>query len=267
MNHPLSQVCCLLSCVFWIAGCEQPQPSDPVDDVLLQGVKLGDLQPHEKSQSSEPQLSFSVLTYELDAASMDSLSRVYRLLSKWGIQYEDKTAFDANGFAVGLGMPQSGAEVARTLTEIGAKRVAQSRVGTPAGAHEVLSAAAVAPQTLWFPKSHRTLGGATLSAGQLGWIFSAQKDPNRDSVLTVQAEPAFWEQGLTDLRLLAGKVPFEFKTFDVGRFQIELRQGQFFVLGPAGAILTQQTLNQLLFATPKQDKGRLLLVIVDKVGN
>ena len=267
MNHPLSRIYCLLCCLFFAAGCEQPQPSNSADDVSLNGITLSDLQASGKTQTTEPQLAFSVLTYELDAASMDSLSKVYRLLSKWGIQYEDKTAFDANGFAVGLGMPQKGAEVVRALAEIGARRITQSQVATPAGSHEVLSATAVEPQTLWFPKSHRTLGGATLSGGQLGWIFSAEKDPNRDLVLTVQAQPAFWEQGMSDLRLLAGKVPFKFKTFDVGRFQIELRQGQFFVLGPNGAILTQQTLNQLLFADPRHDKGRLLVVIVEKVGN
>ena len=252
--------------MVFLVGCEQPQTNAPNEHASVQGIKLSDLQPSENIAFSKPEISFTVLTYELDSASMTQLSKVYRVLSKWGIEYEDKTAFDANGFTVGVGMPQKGSQVAKLLTDIGARRIAQARLSVPSQSHEVLTSAAVSSQSLLFPKSHRTLGSARIQSGKIGWIISAQKDSVRESILSVTTQPAFWEPNMADLRLLEGQAPFQYQTFSVGRFQIELREGQFFVLGPSGTILNQQTLSRLLFSTAEGEKGRLLVVIVEKAG-
>lgn len=263
MNHYFWKVCCVLICL-WAGGCEQP--GGIADHTSLEGIKLSDLQATQESFPTQTMLSFSVLTYELDTASLDSLSRVFRLLVRWGIDYEDKTAFDSNGFAVGTAATQKASEVAQALTEMGAERVFQGRVNMPSGAHEVITSRSVEPQSLLFPMSHGSLGVAKVGAGYLGWIFSAVPDPTDSTMLKVRVEPAFWEKGMADLRLLTGKVPFKFKTFDVGRFEMELRERQFFVLGPVGSILSDQTLNRLLFVRPGQDKARVFIVIVQEAG-
>lgn len=267
MNCHFLRVCFLVCGVFIACGCQEPRANRSGGDASIEGLTLADLQPHQSQQAnSEFRLSISVLTYQLDVDSLDQLSRVYRVLSKRGIDYENKSAFNANGFSVGLGMHQKGGEVARALTEIGAAQTGHARVTIPTETHEAIFSVPVPPQSMTFPMSHRTRGGVTLGAGQLGWIFSAQKDPTAPGILAVQVEPAFWEQGLADLRLLSGEVPLQFKTFDVGRFYIKLQPGQFFVLGPAGAILRQQTLSQKLFTGSERDRGQVFVVILQKAG-
>ncbi len=243
-----------------LLGCIEPEAGNQIADPSLRGLKFTDLQSHTPAAPSEPQLSFTVLTYELDNASLNSLSKVFRRLTRHDIRYDNKTAFDANGFAVGSAAGQRTSEVARALKEIGAERVKQGRVIVPRGAYEFLTEIPMDAQSMRFPTSHRTVGQVSLDKGKLGWLLSVKHDESEQKSALVQLEPAFWKEGMSDLRLLSGKVPYKYQTFDVGRATLEMQPGQLCVLAPAGVILQQQTLCRRLFAGNEQTTTFLVIL-------
>lgn len=265
MNAILSRICFVFLCLLGMSGCA-PQENEPPADPSLRGLKLSDLQPSASSVLPETRLNFTVLTYELDNASLDRISGVFRRLIWRDITYADKTAFDANGFIIGWGPHARGSQVAKELDDIGARQTRRSRMVITPETHEVLSDDPVEAHTLVFPTSHKSIGKVSVPAGRLGWLLSAQLDPQWPQEVSVQFEPAFWSNNLTDLRVLAGKVPFKYQTFAVGRARLKLQPGQLCVLAPAGTILQPQTLSRMLFEV-NSEKTRLFVVILDKVGN
>lgn len=265
MSSFLLRISFLTVCLASLVGCLEPQAGDRMRDPALEGVKFTDLQSSVRAAQSDPQLSFTVLTYELDDASLNSLSKVFRRLTRREIRYDNKTAFDANGFAVGWASGPKTSEVARTLTEIGAKRTRQSRFIIPPGAYEFICERPIDAQSMRFPTSHRTIGQVSLDMGKLGWLISVKHDDPGQTAVQVQLEPAFWKEGMSDLRLMSGKVPYKYQTFDVGRLTLEMQLGQLCVLAPAGAILQQQTLCRRLFAGEEQ-KTTFLVILFNGAG-
>lgn len=249
-----------------MAGCAEPPTNDRMAGSSLQGVKITDLQSSEPATRIETQFAFSILVYDLDKSSLDQVSNVFRALNRRQIQYADKTAFDANGFAVGWAVHEKGAQVAQALTGIGAKRIHQRRLVIPKNTHETIWADPIEAQMITFPTSHRTIGRVALGKGRMGWLVSPTFDPDQRQLALIQLEPAFWNEDMTDLRVLEGKVPYKYQTFQAGRFSLALEPGDFCVLAPAGTILQQQTLSRLLFEV-NREKTRLFVIVLEKAGN
>ncbi|MHC4552958.1 MAG: hypothetical protein ACYSUT_09380 [Planctomycetota bacterium] len=227
---------------------------------------MSDLQPSQSAPPSETQFIFSILTYELDNSSRDQLSMVFRWLSRRQIQYADKAAFDANGFTAAWAGHEKGTKVAQALAAIGAQRVRHGRLITSADMHETIWDEPIEAQTITFPISHRRTGRVSLGQGRLGWLLSPRFDPDQRQLAHIQLEPAFWTEGMSDLRALEGKIPYKYQTFQSGRFSLTLEPGDICVLAPSGSILQQQTLSRMLFEADEQ-RTRLFVIVLERAGN
>ncbi|MBL7215369.1 MAG: hypothetical protein ISS71_06800 [Phycisphaerae bacterium] len=242
-------------------GCDEPQEQRQAAYSDIQGITLADLQAEQHSET-ESLLSFSVLTYVLDADSLESLETIIGSLSQRDIHYDKADAFEANGFSAGCGAHQEGASIAQKLQSIGAVRVTQSSLIIPANSNEILYESDVTgPNAIIYSTSATGAGGATIGTGKLGWIISAQKDPVARGVVSVTLSPAFWEIGASDLRLLAGKEPYQYHFFDVGRVHFDMEAGRFCLLGPHRVVRDEDTLDRILFEVPRRNMVRFFVII------
>ena len=254
-------ICLFLVAMFFGVGCDTAQQNQTDDFSDIQGLKLADLQA-EESEKTESLLSFSVLSYVLDANSLDTMESVIDILSDRDVRYDNAEAFGANGFVARKGEHRQGAQFAQKLRSIGAVRLSQSNLSIPSGVDESFYGVDITESmSIIYSTSQTGLGGTTLQRGKLGWILSAQADPLVRGLVHLTLGPAFWEKGIRDLRILEGKDPYQYRTFDVGRVHIQLEAGQFLLLGSDRSAGGQDTLNSLLFELPEQNKVRFFVII------
>ena len=242
-------------------GCDATQQNQTDDFSNIQGLKLADLQAKE-FQEAESLLSFSILSYVLDANSLDMMEGVIDILSDRNVRYDNAEAFSANGFIVGKGQHRQGSLVAQKLRSIGAVRLSQSSFSLPSGVDEPFYGVDITePRSIIYSTSQTGLGGTILQRGKLGWVLSAQADPLVRGLVHLTLGPAFWKRGISDLRILEGKDPYQYRMFDVGRVHIQLEAGQLLLLGSDRSEGGQDTLNSLLFELPEQNKVRFFVII------
>jgi hypothetical protein len=86
-------------------------------------------------------------------------------------------------------------------------------------------------------------------------------------MLQVRLYPAFWQQGIENIRLLMGKEPIEFHPIDEGILLTRVDERGFILLGPARDVPEQLTLDKLLFFLPGQrPKVQFFVIIFDSMG-
>jgi hypothetical protein len=243
------------------AGCDEVQQSRQKAYADIEGITLADLQA-EKIPPIESLLSFSVLTYVLDAEDIGSLETLIDSLSQSDIHYDNVDAFEANGFSVGIGLHEEGASIAQKLQSAGAVRIGQGALMIPTNSNEMLFSETVTGSlSVLYSTSATGVGGATISSGKIGWIISGRQDAADADVVQVTLCPAFWRIGARDLRLLTGKEPYQFYFFDVGRVSVPMRPGQICLLGPERVVTEQDTLDRLLFEVPRRKQLRFFVII------
>jgi len=254
-------ICLFLVAMFFGFGCDTTQQSQTGDSSDIQGLKLADLQAKD-FQKTESILSFSVLSYVLDANSLDAMEGVVDILSYRDIDYDNAESFKANGFFVCKGEHRQGSQLAQKLRSIGAVRMGQISLSVPFGVDEPFCGVDITESmSIIYSTSLTGLGGATLPRGKLGWILSVQDDSPVRGLVHLRLGPAFWERGIRDLRLLEGKDPYQYQLFNMGGVDMQLEVGEFLVLGTNRSEGRQNTLNSLLFELPEQNKVRFFVII------
>ena len=242
-------------------GCDTTQQSQAEDFSDIQGLKLADLQAN-GFQGAESSLSFSILSYVLDANSLDAMESVMDILSDRDVSCDNPEAFKANGFIASKGQHRQGAQFAQKLRSIGAVRLRQSSLSIPFGVDEPFYEVDIAEsRPIIYSTSLTGLGGTTLQRGKLGWVLSAQDDSPVRGLVHLKLGPAFWEMGIRDLRMLEGKEPYQYQLFDVGGVHAQLEAGEFLLLGSDRSEGGQDTLNSLLFELPERNKVRFFVII------
>jgi hypothetical protein len=242
-------------------GCEVPPQPQEAATSDIEGITLADLKAEEPvEKESESLLTFTVLTYALDAAMVEQLEPVIDTLTKRGLQFDDAQAFEANGFAIGFGPHEKGALIAQQLQSIGAVRITQNSMVIPPNTQEILYGTDfIGSRTVTYSTSASDTGEVTLRSGKLGWILSGQA--GAADTVQVTLCPAYWEPGASKLRLMAGQEPYLFEFFNAGRVWFPMQAGQFCVLGPQRIAEQQDTLDRLLFEVPRRKQVRFLVII------
>lgn len=260
MNRFVS-VWLLFMVLVWGVGCDPVQQRRQEAYADIEGITLEDLQARQPPQV-ETLLSFSVLTYVLDAESIESLETIVDSLSQGDIRYTNVEAFEANGFSAGIGLHKEGASIAQKLQSIGAVRVGQGALKIPPNSNEILSSeTVVGPRAILYSTSSTGIGGITVESGKVGWVISAGQGPDAAETVHLALCPAYWQIGASNLRLLTGRSPFEFRFFEAGRIDFELAAGQFCILGPQRVVTDQDTLDRILFEMARRKQVRFFVII------
>ena len=184
-------ICLFLVAMLFGFGCDTTQQSQAEDFSDIQGLKLADLQAN-GFQGAESSLSFSILSYVLDANSLDAMESVMDILSDRDVSCDNPEAFKANGFIASKGQHRQGAQFAQKLRSIGAVRLRQSSLSIPFGVDEPFYEVDIAEsRPIIYSTSLTGLGGTTLQRGKLGWVLSAQDDSPVRGLVHLKLGPAF----------------------------------------------------------------------------
>ena len=256
--------------VWAITACELPQPpADPSQVVSFEDLKVSDLaDTSQENIDSEFIMSFRVLTYTIVPGAVDELDKICQMLSQQDVRLLNQEAFKENGLAVGTGSFEQGSEVARKLNEVGAVRVGQAHLTVPPENTQVISRTFLqGTETFTYATSAVTNLEVTPGPGFFGWVFSAQPDSRFNGMVQVRLYPAYWQQGLENIRLLMGQEPVEYRPLDDGTILTRLGERGFLLLVPGRDVPDKLTLDKLLFFMPGQrPKVQFYLIIFDSMG-
>ncbi len=266
----MKRCCLLLFLAIWIiAGCEIPQPDvTPSETPSIEGLKISDLQDDSQSIETESLMSFRVLTYTVVPDSVDKLKKIFDGLSHGEIRATNKGAFYANGFAMGTGRFEQGAQIAQKLARMGAARTAQSRLMFPPDKSEALSRIFLqGTETIHYSTSADGMATLTPGPGFLGWVFSAKPDPRFREMAQVKLFPATWQPGIENIRLAMGKDAIDYQPIRAGQVLARVEEGGVILLGPARSVPDEMTLDRQLFFLPgKRPKIQFYVIICDSAG-
>jgi len=256
--------------VFWtLTGCETPQRNDSESlKDLLEGVKLSDLKDDSKSMDTESIMVFRVLTYTIVPDSVDELNEIIDTLSHREVRTANKTAFHANGFAIGISAFEGGSKIAQKLRSMGAVRTAQARMMFPPDKTEVLSRTLLqGSETVHYAKSSGSTAALTPKQGFGGWVFSARPDPRYRGMAQVKFFPATWLPGGENIRRAMGEEAIDYQPIQEGQVLARVEEGGVILLGPSRSVPDETTLDKLLFFVPgRRPKVQFFVIICDSVG-
>jgi len=170
--------------------------------------------------------------------------------------------------AVGAGAFEQGRAVVKKLNEAGAIRVAQTRVIVPIKQPQILSQTFLQEnETLAFATSLASATEVSPGPGFIGWIFTAKPDPRFRGMVQVHLYPAFWQQGIENIRRMMGKPPIQFHPINEGGILTRMGEQGFILLTPGRDVPEQLTLDKLLFFLPGQrPKVQFFVIIFDSMG-
>lgn len=251
------------------AGCEVPPPQPTVPEKNpFEGLKIDDLRDKSLDKTiGQSLMSFRVLTYTIVPAVRGQLHIVYDKLSQKDVRMVNPNAFSANGFFVGTGTLDQSRDVVKILTELGAVRNSQARLIIP-DAPEIVSRTLLPVAKKITYSSGSTEADMMIEAGFAGWVLSPKPDPRFRGMAQITLYPAYWQQGIENIRLLMGKEPVEYKLFDECSVLARVEENGFVLLGPAREIPEQSTLDRLCFYLPdKRPKVQFFIIIYDSTGS
>jgi len=255
---------CLFLCCWSLSGCENPSPEASVADVLG-GLKLSDLRDTSADlERADFLINFRVFQYVLDPNDLSVLEPLYE--SSKHVVFQDRQAFDANGFAITVMSREDANQIARALNTAGAKRVSIGVVGVPPETTDILSSVPVykaQPVSYYTSADNRVT--ETVYPGFLGWTLFAQ-DSARPNTILLKASPAYWRTGAEDLRIRFGKEPINFNLLEFASFQTRLNVGDFILLAPRRAA-DPATLSHALFTEfGKKTLARCMVLVCESAG-
>jgi hypothetical protein len=269
MKSNLLFLCILLSLGWAIGGCEVPPPTSVPKEKPFDRLKLSDLEDTSQNQINPDQLmSFRVFTYSIAPGNIDKLRGIYNRLSRTDIRMEDKGAFEANGFSIGVGSVADGAMVARELGKIGAVRVAQSRLLMPPDQIDPISRIFLqGTEVISYATSENNSTKIMPGPGFLGWVMSAGPDPRFRGMSQTKLFPAYWQPGIPDIRLRMGLEPIDYKPVSPSQVVLRVEERGVILLGPTREMSEETTLDKTLFFLPgRRPEIRFFVIICDSVG-
>jgi hypothetical protein len=266
----MKHCCLLLFLAIWIiAGCEISQPDvTPSEPPPIEGLKISDLKDDSLPVDTESLMSFRVLTYTVAPDSVGNLKKVFDGLSHGEIRATNKGVFYANGFAIGTGRFEQGAQIAQKLARMGAVRTSQSRLMFPPDNAEALSRSFLkGTEVIRYTKAGDSTATLTAGPGFLGWVFSAKPDPRFRGMAQVKIFPATWQPGGENIRLAMGKDAIDYQPISQGQVLARVEEGGVILLGPTRDVPDETTLDKKLFFLPgKRPKIQFFVIICDSVG-
>ena len=259
----------LFLAIWTIAGCEIPQPNEPVSQTpAIEGLKISDLKDNSSPVNHETLMVFRVLTYTLVPDSIDRLQKVFGGLSRKEVRAANKGAFWANGFAIGVASFEKGAKVAQQLDRMGATRTGQARLMFPPDKAEALSRVPLrGSEIIHYAESGSSTVAMTPEQGFLGWVFSARPDPRFRGMALIKLFPAIWQPSIENIRRVMGKDAVDYQPIGAGGVLVRVEEGGVILLGPSRSVPDETTLDKGLFFVPgKRPKIQFFVIICDSAG-
>lgn len=263
MKHTCLFLCLFLLC-WCLSGCQTPA-SQPAQVDALGGLKITDIRDTSADlERADFLISFRVFQYVMDPNNLGMLEPLYSLSNR--VVYQDKEAFDANGFAVSVVSRQEGSRIARTLNSAGATRSGVGLVSVPPETTDILTSAPVyQARLLSFVNSAGSRISQPVSPGFLGWTLFAQ-DSALAGTIILKVSPAYWQTGAEDLRIRMGREPVNFNLMEFASFQTRLKIGDFVLLAPRRDA-EKDSLNQALFTEPgRRPQVRCFVLVCESAG-
>lgn len=269
MKSNLLFLCILLSLWWTVGGCEVSAPTPVPEKKPFDGLKLSDLEETSQKQINPDQLmNFRTFTYSIAPGNIYKLCDIYNRLSRSDIRMEDKGAFEANGFSIGVGSVEDGAMIARELGQIGAVRAAQTRLLMPPDQLDPISSIFLqGTEVISYAMSANNFTTIMPGPGFLGWVMSARPDPRFRGMGQIKLFPAYWQPGIQDIRLRMGLEPIDYKPVSPSQVVLRVEERGIILLGPTREMSEEITLDKILFFLPeRRPEVRFFVIICDSVG-
>jgi hypothetical protein len=249
--------------LIFFAGCgkDTGQPAQPQSQKLT----LKDLRPVEV-QSSEQQIFFDIVTFELSADKVKNIAPVMARFDSPQVRFYNKELFGKNGLSAYYGRGDDGDKLTSQLRLLDARHVVRTNLITMDKADELISTTILSVERYVFSTLYgdRRIGQA-FGPGKIGWVMTPSLTVRRDAV-DVKIVPAYVTEDGANIRMAVGKNELGQKPFGQGRLELMMQEGDFLVLAPS-RVSGETTLDKMLFGPDgAKNKMRMYVILFLRVG-
>jgi hypothetical protein len=248
----LSSVLCLLSSVFCLSGCAEPEPELPVWET----VKIGDLAPQDGGKSQKVELlkmtKLEVHIFEIPADNIDTIDKIRKRLFVRPLKLKDYEAFNANSFMVRFGQVDILQETNNWLLEAEGRNISNVSLMLADGEAQTIAITGLdRPQTIYYTAANGSREGANVGPGIFGLRVNADKIPGSRGVCDLVAYPVFSPPGQSAIPQLKELGKLREFPFTVAAFGLKMSPGDFVFLAPNEYVSDQTELGGLFFSNPR----------------
>ena len=251
----------------FLMGCTNTSSPAVTAGPEVPRLKITDLEPSDQ-KFVKIQCAFSVILYRVPLKNIQSIPKVFSMLTEKGLEFEDPDGFAANGFWAVRGTSAVGPEIVTALGKLEAER---------AGIKKLLLFQDYPEEIVGIPmenggsvfrfRNDGTLAGQQVPSGRLSLRLKAKPDVPRKGVTEVEIEPLFKPAALMNLPSLKRDSLFQSLPFREGQFQTAMEEGDFILLAATRVQEESNTLSRLFLTTEhKQTEALLYLILCQKAG-
>jgi hypothetical protein len=247
----------------FFSGCGENAVLTPAPQ--YQKLTLQDLKPAGAPQF-QPQIIFDIVTFEIAEDGVKDIAPILAQFNPQGVRIGNKELFTQNGLGVYYGKGGDSDKLVSQLRILNARRAMRTSLMTMDKTDELFTTATFPVERYVFSTfyGNRKVGQA-FRPGRIGFVITSSLTLRRDSI-DVKVVPAYVPEDGANIRMTVGKDELGQKPFGQGRFEVQMREGDFLVLAP-NRVPTETTLDKMLFGPQgAKNKMRLYVILFVRVG-
>ena len=242
----------LMLCGALLAGCAEPSLKDG-----LNGVKFTDIRPMYKKGSITPQDDFAAeivfLTVNVPLDNFVMADDLWDVFLDDGLLLANSDAFRANGWLAGFGSEGKWLDFQNFFRQAGCRKAGTTvMMVTPSQPDYVYVSKLSAKTDIYYYAGNGLVENVSVSAGKAGFKFKLEKIPGARGLAGLSITP-FYEADLPGVQNQT--------LFNPMKFDVDLSQGEFVLLGPVLYDSEPSRLSGLFFNQPGRTPAAKMYLI------
>ena len=213
-----------------ICGCTEPRAVEP--EPSTERIKITDLMGSDV-EKFPPAIKFKLYTFEMPSSNLPMMESVFDALSKRGIKFINRKAFDRNAFFAGIGGKDMWAAVWNQLKIAKAKKISTSNIiildkeGYELPVKEVMDTV-----SLTYIDSTTQIVERSIRGGVLAWRIKAGAAMQRKGTAIIKLDPLLRQQRASIISKAVGIEDYGLTVFKSNSMMMNIEEGQFLILSP-----------------------------------